>query len=95
MLARLKKRIKLYPLRITTYIFFTYSNRCIEFVIPPPETRYWSDDPPGLTQITGCTLNTETNLGVFANHLAIYIYIFKKKYVNKIKQNYKKLLYSS
>lgn len=88
MLARLKKRIKLYPLRITTYIFFTYSNRCIEFVIPPPETRYWSDDPPGLTKITGCTLNTETNLGGFANHLAIYIF-FKKKYVNKIKQNYK------
>lgn len=75
MLARLKKkRIKLYPLRITTYIFFTYSNRCIEFVIPPPETRYWSDDHPGLTQITGCTLNIETNLGVFANHLAIYIF---------------------
>lgn len=39
---------------------------------------------------TGCTLNTETNLGVY--HLAIYIYFFfflKKKYVNKIKQNYK------
>lgn len=90
MLARLKKRIKLYPLRITTYIFFKYSNRCVEFVIPPPETRYWSDDHPGLTQITDCTLNTETNLGVY--HLAIYIYFFfflKKKYVNKIKQNYK------
>lgn len=78
----------MYPLRITTYIFVTYSNRCIEFVIPPPETRYRSDDPPGLTQKTGCTLNTETNLGVFANHLAIYIFL-KKKYVNKIKQNYK------
>lgn len=48
MLVRLKKRIKLYFLRIIMYIFFKYFNCCVEFVIFFFEICYWLDDYFGL-----------------------------------------------